>query len=110
MRSCADDSIVKIEEDFAEEDLDANLQRDKHARVCATVNQLVEELVPNAPDYALRETCDQLVRYSLHTPNRRKSIGVVDHGYRGCTRDAVAACFLTWYAGDSRGAGGQAQS
>ena len=49
-----------------EEDLDTNLQRDKHARLCATVNQLVEELVPNAPDYALRETCDQLVRCDLH--------------------------------------------
>jgi hypothetical protein len=59
-------SIIKIEEEFAEEDLDANLQRDKHARLCAAVNQLVEELVPNAPDYELRETCDQLVRHLLH--------------------------------------------
>jgi len=61
MRSHSNCSVVKIEEEFAEDDLDANLQRDKHARLCATVNQLVEELVPNAPDYALRETCDQLV-------------------------------------------------
>jgi hypothetical protein len=63
-RAHSDYSVVKIEEEFAEEDLDANLQRDKQARLCATVNQLVEELVPNAPDYELRETCDQLVRYS----------------------------------------------
>lgn len=62
MRSRFNYSVVKIEEEFAEEDLDANLQRDKHARLCAAVNQLIEELVPNAPDYALRETCDELVR------------------------------------------------
>lgn len=63
MGSCFNYSAVKIEEEFAEEDLDANLQRDKHARLSATVNLLIEELVPNAPDYALRDTCDQLVRY-----------------------------------------------
>lgn len=101
--------FVQIEEEFGEEDLDANLQRDKHARLCATVNQLVEELVPNAPDYALREICDQLVRYDIPEP-KIKLTDVIDSGYGGCTRNAAAACFLTWYAGDPRGTGGQTQS
>ena len=74
---------MKIEEEFAEEDLDANLQRDKHARLCATVNQLVEELVPNAPDYALRETCDQLVRYLPHIPDSSILIDVAGRSYGG---------------------------
>lgn len=54
---------LKIDEGFSEDDLDANLQRDKHARLCTTVTQLIDELRPDAPDYQLRDGCDQLVCY-----------------------------------------------
>jgi hypothetical protein len=52
---------MQIDEGFAEDDLETNLQRDKHARLCNHVNQLIDELTPAAPDFQLREACDQLV-------------------------------------------------
>lgn len=55
----------QIDEGFAEEDLESNLQRDKYARLCSTVNQLIDELTPSAPDFQLREACDQLVRLAI---------------------------------------------
>jgi hypothetical protein len=51
----------QIDEGFAEDDLEANLQRDKHARLTTAVNQLIDELTPSAPDFQLRDACDQLV-------------------------------------------------
>lgn len=51
----------QIDEEFAEDDLEANLQRDKHARLCNSVNQLIDELTPAAPDFQLQEACNQLV-------------------------------------------------
>jgi hypothetical protein len=40
----------QIDEGYAEDDLKANLQRDKHARLTTAVNQLIDELTPSAPD------------------------------------------------------------
>jgi hypothetical protein len=51
----------QIDEGFAEDDLEANLQRDKYARLTTAVNQLIDELTPSAPDFQLRDACDQLV-------------------------------------------------
>jgi hypothetical protein len=52
----------QIDEGFAEDDLEANLQRDKYARLTTAVNLLIDELTPSAPDFQLRDACDQLVR------------------------------------------------
>lgn len=41
--------------------MESNLQRDKYARLSNTVTQLIDELTPSAPDFQLREACDQLV-------------------------------------------------
>lgn len=57
---------LQIDEGFAEDDLEANLQRDKYARLTTAVNQLIDELTPSAPDFQLRDACDQLV--SLSSP------------------------------------------
>ena len=54
--------LVQIDEDLLEDDLEANLMRDKHARLCSLVGQLIDEMTPSAPDFQLREACDQLVR------------------------------------------------
>jgi hypothetical protein len=54
-------SQLQIDEGFSEDDLEANLQRDKYARLCNMVNQFIDELTPSAPDFQLREACDQLV-------------------------------------------------
>jgi hypothetical protein len=51
----------QIDEGFAEDDLEANLQRDKYARLTSAVNELIDELTPAAPDFQLRDACDQLV-------------------------------------------------
>jgi hypothetical protein len=51
----------QIDEGFAEDDLEANLQRDKYARLTTAVNLLIDELTPSAPDFQLRDACDQLV-------------------------------------------------
>lgn len=53
--------FLQIDEGFAEDDLETNLQRDKNARLCNMVNQLIDELTPSAPDFQLRDACDQLV-------------------------------------------------
>lgn len=55
--------MQQIDEGFAEDDLETNLQRDKHARLSNLVCQLVDELTPSAPDFQLRDACDQLVSY-----------------------------------------------
>jgi hypothetical protein len=55
------DNVYQIDEGFSEDDLDTNLQRDKYARLCNAVNQLIDELTPSAPDFQLRDACDQLV-------------------------------------------------
>ena len=56
------DIFADIVDDFVEDDLESNLVRDKFARLCSTVADLVDKLKPDAPDYALRECCDQIVR------------------------------------------------
>ena len=61
----------QIDEGFAEDDLETNLQRDKYARLCNSVNQLVDQLTPSTPDFQLREACDQLVRLTCFFSNGR---------------------------------------
>jgi hypothetical protein len=58
---------LQIDEGFAEDDLEANLQRDKYARLTSAVNELIDELTPAAPDFQLRDACDQLVSSSSHS-------------------------------------------
>lgn len=53
--------LQQIDDHLAEDDLETNLQRDKYARLCSTVNGLIDELTPAAPDFQLREACDTLV-------------------------------------------------
>lgn len=57
--------FYQIDEDFIEDDLETNLMRDKHARLCNLANNLIDQLLPNAPDYALRDVCGQLVRLPI---------------------------------------------
>ncbi|KAF7318499.1 Protein kinase domain-containing protein [Mycena chlorophos] len=56
-----EDPFAEIDEGFAEDDLEANLQRDKHAQLCNMVNGLIDQLTPAAPDFQLRDACDQLL-------------------------------------------------
>lgn len=67
-------SYPQIDEGFSEDDLDANLQRDKYARLCNTVNQLIDELTPSAPDFQLRDACDQMVDFLLLSIHRDEGV------------------------------------
>ncbi|KAF9005467.1 hypothetical protein BDQ17DRAFT_1353150 [Cyathus striatus] len=74
-----EDPFAEIDEGFSEEDLEANLQRDKYARLTNSVNQLIDELTPSAPDFQLREACDQLLAILNETPDMQVHL-VSSHG------------------------------
>ncbi|OCH90450.1 kinase-like protein [Obba rivulosa] len=74
-----EDPFAEIDEGFAEEDLESNLQRDKYARLCSTVTQLIDELTPSAPDFQLRDACDQLLNIIVETPEMQSQL-VSAHG------------------------------
>ncbi|KAH9024811.1 kinase-like protein [Lactarius pseudohatsudake] len=74
-----EDPFAEIDEGFAEDDLEANLQRDKYARLTTAVNQLIDELTPSAPDFQLRDACDQLLSILSDAPEMQSQL-VSAHG------------------------------
>ncbi|KAJ7766474.1 hypothetical protein DFH07DRAFT_1058607 [Mycena maculata] len=74
-----EDPFAEIDEGFAEDDLEANLQRDKYARLCNMVNGLIDQLTPSAPDFQLRDACDQLLNIMTDTPEMQLQL-VSSHG------------------------------
>ncbi|OSX57176.1 hypothetical protein POSPLADRAFT_1050231 [Postia placenta MAD-698-R-SB12] len=74
-----EDPFAEIDEGFAEDDMESNLQRDKYARLSNTVTQLIDELTPSAPDFQLREACDQLLAILSDTPEMQSQL-VSAHG------------------------------
>lgn len=91
-----EDPFAEIDEGFSEDDLDANLQRDKYARLCNAVNQLIDELTPSAPDFQLRDACDQLLNIMSENPEMQSQL-VSSHGMLAilevlegrCSRDVI---------------------
>ncbi|KAH7913954.1 hypothetical protein BJ138DRAFT_1144840 [Hygrophoropsis aurantiaca] len=91
-----DDPFAEIDEGFAEDDLETNLQRDKNARLTNMVNQLIDELTPSAPDFQLREACDQLISIMADAPEMQVQL-VSAHGMLAilevlegkCSRDVI---------------------
>ncbi|GJE91912.1 Pkinase domain-containing protein [Phanerochaete sordida] len=74
-----EDPFADIDEGFAEEDLESNLQRDKYARLCNNVNLLIDELAPSTPDFQLRDACDQLIGIIVDAPEMQSQL-VSAHG------------------------------
>ncbi|WVR06241.1 hypothetical protein IAU60_003271 [Kwoniella sp. DSM 27419] len=62
------DPFAEIEDDFDAESLEANLLRDKRATLCASVNKLVEGLLPTAASSSLRQACDELLSLLENSP------------------------------------------
>jgi hypothetical protein len=62
-----DDPFAQLEEGFDEMDLQANLARDKFARLCTQVEGLVGSLKVSQSDEVLADLSDQLVRSSSLT-------------------------------------------
>lgn len=56
-----EDPFAQIEDDFAENDLESNLIRDRHARLCVMVNDLVNQLEAGQNDNKLNEVIDKLL-------------------------------------------------
>ncbi|KAF9265314.1 hypothetical protein L218DRAFT_957501 [Marasmius fiardii PR-910] len=91
-----EDPFAEIDEGFSEDDLEANLQRDKYARLCNQVNSLIDELTPSAPDFQLRDACDQLLNIMADTPDMQMQL-VSSHGLLAilevlegkCSRDVI---------------------
>ncbi|PPR05399.1 hypothetical protein CVT24_008013 [Panaeolus cyanescens] len=74
-----EDPFAEIDEGFSDDDLEANLQRDKHARLCSTVNQLIDELTPSAPDGQISNACSQLIDIMVENPEMMSQF-VLSHG------------------------------
>ncbi|KAF5360481.1 hypothetical protein D9756_004630 [Leucocoprinus leucothites] len=74
-----EDPFAEIDEGFSEEDLESNLQRDKYARLCNTVNQLIDELTPSAPEFQLHKACNQLIEIMEESPEMQSQL-VSSHG------------------------------
>ncbi|KDQ62037.1 hypothetical protein JAAARDRAFT_189411 [Jaapia argillacea MUCL 33604] len=91
-----EDPFAEIDEGFSDDDLEANLQRDKYARLCNTVVQLIDELTPSAPDFQLRDACDQLINILDDMPEMQEQL-VSSHGMLAilevlegkCARDVI---------------------
>ncbi|ELU38194.1 STE/STE11/CDC15 protein kinase [Rhizoctonia solani AG-1 IA] len=74
-----EDPFAEIDEGFDEHDLETNLNRDRHARLTASVNNLIDKLEPNAPDYQQREACDELLGIMTEAPEMQAQL-VSSHG------------------------------
>ncbi|KAG8897651.1 hypothetical protein FRB99_008009, partial [Tulasnella sp. 403] len=74
-----EDPFAEIDEGFAENDLETNLVRDKLARLCSTVNTLIDQLTPSSPDYLLRDACEGLLAILEDAPEMQHQL-VSSHG------------------------------
>lgn len=74
-----DDPFASLEADFDEMDLETNAARDRHARMCTLVEDLVSSLKPGMDEDDLFEISDQLMQALIDSPEL-KSVIVSAHG------------------------------
>jgi hypothetical protein len=74
-----DDPFAALEEELDEVDLEENVARDKHARLCTMVEGLVADLKLGQPDDVLIEILDQLLDILTDSPEL-KTVVVSSHG------------------------------
>lgn len=74
-----DDPFAQLEESFDALDLETNVARDKHARLCTLVEGLVGSLKLSQPEDILAEIVDQLMQVLFESPDM-KSIVISSHG------------------------------
>jgi serine/threonine protein kinase len=74
-----DDPFAQLEEDFDELDLETNIARDRYARLCKFVEDLVGEIkISKAPDM-LAQYSEQLMQVLIESPELKGTI-VSSHG------------------------------
>ncbi|GAM89705.1 hypothetical protein ANO11243_077440 [Dothideomycetidae sp. 11243] len=74
-----DDPFAQLEETFDELDLESNIARDKHARLCTLVEGLVGSLKVTQGEDFLADITDQLMQVLYESPDV-KSVIVSSHG------------------------------
>ncbi|KAF7195760.1 Cytokinesis protein sepH [Pseudocercospora fuligena] len=74
-----EDPFKALEEELDEVDLESNVARDKHARLCAAVESLVSDLKAAQPEDVLAEIVDQLLQI-LSESIDVKNVIVSSHG------------------------------
>ena len=74
-----DDPFAQLEEGFDEMDLDANVARDRYARLCTQVESLVGSLKVSQADDTLAELSEQLLEVLSDLPDI-KSVIISAHG------------------------------
>lgn len=74
-----DDPFAALEEELDEVDLESNVARDKHARLCGVVESLVSDLKLGQPEDVLAEIVEQLLHILSESPDV-KSVIVSSHG------------------------------
>ncbi|PWN48605.1 hypothetical protein IE53DRAFT_319044 [Violaceomyces palustris] len=75
-----DDPFAEIDEGFEDEgDLEANVARDKHARLCAHVTELVEALKPDGRENDLLNACEQIDAVLTDVPEMKEQL-LSSHG------------------------------
>jgi serine/threonine protein kinase len=74
-----DDPFAALEEELDDVDLEYNVARDKHARLCTLVEGLVFDLKLSQPEDVLAEIVDQLLQILFESPDT-KGVVVASHG------------------------------
>ncbi|TKA78167.1 hypothetical protein B0A55_03894 [Friedmanniomyces simplex] len=74
-----DDPFAALEEELDAVDLESNVARDKHARLCTSVEGLVSDLKRSKPDDMLDDIVEQLLHVLSESPDV-KTVIVSSHG------------------------------
>jgi serine/threonine protein kinase len=74
-----DDPFAALEEELDEVDLESNVVREKHARLCTEVESLVSDLKLSLPEDVLAEIVDKLLQILSESPDV-KNVIVSSHG------------------------------
>jgi serine/threonine protein kinase len=74
-----DDPFAQLEEDFDELDLEQNVARDRHARLCTLVEGLVGSLKTSQSEEILADLSEQLMQVLVESPEL-KSVIISSHG------------------------------
>ncbi|OQO05249.1 hypothetical protein B0A48_09016 [Cryoendolithus antarcticus] len=74
-----DDPFAALEEELDELDLESNVARDKHARLCTLVERLVSDLKLSQPEDIIGEIVEHLLQILYESPDT-KSVVVASHG------------------------------
>ncbi|ORX91461.1 hypothetical protein K493DRAFT_50780 [Basidiobolus meristosporus CBS 931.73] len=69
--SDSDDPFANIDEDFEEMDLEANMAKDKLARICNEITELIKELQSDKSEEEVSEICSRMIGILIDHPEMR---------------------------------------